>query len=65
MVSESTEEIMLIEPEKEFCDRLYQLLKNQALQTGNSTGSASAAILDSISDSKRKSGTNNKEGKKL
>ena len=65
MVEEMVEEPMLTDQEKEFCDRLYQLLKNQALQMSNNADSASAAILESISGSRRKSGINNKEGRKL
>ena len=58
MAEELADKQVLTEQEKEFCDRLYQLLKNQALQMNNNEHSESAAILSIKSTCKRRSGNN-------
>ena len=63
MISESTEKKTMTEQERDFCDRLYQMLKNQVLERGRSDDAVSAAFLDKNSSHKQKSCNRSNGGK--
>ena len=63
MVGELAAEQMLTDQEKEFCDRLYQLFKNQILQQSRGGDSVNAAFLDNNSSHKHKSGNHSNGGR--
>ena len=63
MVRESIETKELTEQEKNFCDRLYQMLKNQVLEKSRSDNAVNAAFLDNNSSHKHKSVNHGNGGK--